>query len=233
MPKPFFDDDEDDDYDDVTVFEPNPWGARQRVAPRKTFKAAVSRIITLVPQLVRQLPPPIPPRRIPCATPAYATPTPAIRISAPLLPTHVASVGALAFAPRMPAPIPRPHWPTKRRAVQLRKLVSALAGGVAALIIVLIVQTTRDTSTARADAPALSMTSAAAPAQSVTHQMPISPPSEAAHRFTVTPIETPTVPEAAIAVPAKPKKTTRAKRPRRILAGDTSTPLAHLRPSKR
>jgi len=29
-----------DDADEVTVFEPNPWGARQRVLPRSTFVAA-------------------------------------------------------------------------------------------------------------------------------------------------------------------------------------------------
>src|SRR5262245_58585513 len=115
MPKPFFDDSDDD----VTVFEPNPWGARQRVLPRKTFKAAVSRIVTLVPSLVRQLPPPIP-RPRPPASPSFARPATA----------YVPALAPLALAPRARAAGARTLPVRRVAAVQLRRLISALAGGV-------------------------------------------------------------------------------------------------------
>ncbi|HEY5924921.1 MAG TPA: hypothetical protein VIV11_24740 [Kofleriaceae bacterium] len=242
MRKQFFDDDDDDD-DDFTVFEPNPWGARQRIVPRKGFKAAVSRIITLVPSLVRQLPPPIPAKRVhapppaltrvpaftPAQAPACVRALPQPVFAAPALPTHVAALSALALAPRISSPGAH-TWRFKR--VSPRKLLSALAGGVVAVIIALIVQAVHETPPARAHVGA-----SLAEQLRETHRMPTLAPSEAAIAMTVTPIETaavPTVPEGSLAPAKKPiaKKSTRVKKPRRIVASDTSTPLGRLRPTK-
>jgi hypothetical protein len=46
-----------DDYqDEATQFEPTPWGSRQRVMPRRGFKAAAS-IVAPLPPAVRDAPP--------------------------------------------------------------------------------------------------------------------------------------------------------------------------------
>jgi hypothetical protein len=230
----------DDDDDDVTVFEPTPWGAKQRVMPRKTFKAAVSKIITLVPSLVRPLPPPIPTRPA-LAAPALSAPplaAPAFAAPAFAAPAFAAPAFAPAFAvPAFAAPALPAHvvqtWPVMRvRALQLKRILAACSGALLVLLGVLIVQRVRETPPPRAHVGASlarSLTSDAKP-QRDDRAVVVQPVA-----VSVTPIE-PTVPDAADApideaaqVPIA-KKRSRLKKPRRIVAGDTSTPLGGLRP---
>jgi hypothetical protein len=236
-------DDDDDDFDDeeedddVTVFEPTPWGAKQRVMPRMTFKAAVSKIITLVPSLVRELPPPIPARPALAAptfaAPAFAAPAfAAPAFAAPPLPAPAFAAPMFA-AQSLPAHVVQ-TWPVKRvRALQLKRILAAFSGAVLVLLGALIVQRVRETPPPRAHV-------GASLARSLTtdvkrerddHAVVVQPVA-----ISVTPIE-PTVPDAADAPTdeagqAQPiaKKRSRLKKPRRIVAGDTSTPLGGLRP---
>ena len=205
---------DDDDDDDLTQFEPNPWGARQRIAPRRAFKAVVSRIVTLVPSLVRQLPPPIPQRRIPRATPASATPTiptfaASARISAPVLPARIPSIGALAAAARERCR--ERTLPVKRvQVTQLKRIVSVLAGAVVALTIALVARSMHQSQPARASMGA-SLAHSLTSEQPRHLQMPVTAPASA---MTVTPIE-PTVPSVdEVSQPAKPIAKKR-KKPRR------------------
>ena len=69
-----------------------------------------------------------------------------------------------------------------------------------------------------------------APAMTVTPIEPTITPTVTPIEPTVTPIE-PTVAAAAEPSPVA-KKPARSKKPRRIVAGDTSTPLGNLRPRR-
>jgi hypothetical protein len=252
---------DDDDDDDVTVFEPAPWGAKQRVLPRRTFKAAISRIITLVPSLVRPIPPPIPTRRAPnrISEIVAAEPVPALvarAITAPVLAAPALAAPASAFVPPAFA-IPtlaeysarlgplaigsRAHlvqtWPIKRvRALPLKRVAAGLLGAVLVLIAAVVVRAIQHTPPQRSHVGASLAISLTAEPQDVDLDDAAAAPAPQTE-ITVTPIEPlvePTVAKVLHDDETAPqpiaKKRTR-KKPRRIVAGDTSTPLGNLRPS--
>jgi len=248
---------DNDEHEDATTFEPNPWGARQRIAPRRSFKAAVSRIVTIVPDLVRQMPPPIP-RRVPAGTPSAPLPTARAAAGTPPAPVPTVDVAAPRAARSTPLPPPTPT-------------VSALASASLAFApphhayavpsLTSAVRPLRPSQTwpYKRTSPLmtkriLAMASGAALALviGVIIALAMRPDARAQARAQIganlargtiasdpivvpmiaTPIEppAPTV-TPTITEPAKPiVKKPRAKKPLQIIAGDPSTPLGDLRP---
>lgn len=225
--------------DEVTVFEPNPWGARQRIAPPRRFLAKVR---TLIPEAF--------PILTPALTPAGIHPA-----SIDIRPQAISIPSMPSLAPRHFYPAAHPFhppvrsWPTQpRRDLQLRALLARYAapicGGIAVLLLhVAYIAKPRSENRARlAVAASLAPTSddvVVAPITMPVVAMPVVQASEPVRPELIEMIEEPTVPAQTKAAPraAKSSKTPKArvnKRPGkiRIDAKDLATPLGRLRPGK-
>jgi hypothetical protein len=213
----------DDDDDDPTTFEPMPWGARQRVAPRRTFRAALSQVIAPAPVSA------------PASVLAPAVP---VAVLAPIL------------APAIPARPPmhvEQTWPVMRQR-DLREILMPFAAPVGAALVVLALALGYHAARGVRARPPVT-TSAYAPTGIVAE--PIAAPELAAPSALEPILLEPTVATAAVdtsaleieilddeqarpasAKPSRRQASSHTRRPRRIVAGDTSSPLGSLRPRK-
>ena len=192
------------DDNEATQFEPVPLGARQRVIPRRTFKAVPSMITELpledlldeeviVTARVPRLPPP----------PPHIVRT-NVRLSARLIPRPVAVL----------PPAPRRHLP----ATILSRFALPVGGAivVALLCLYLLLPGHAHGLTAANVAPLASG----------------SDTPTASFQLTTADDEPPEAPADAATTTA-PERPKRARhRPRKVVAVDSSTPLGNLRPRK-
>jgi len=133
-----FDDPEDDDVTEFeeqieqTAFDPNPWGARQRMLPSRTFVARHRRAHqAFIPARTQ-------PRALPPLHPPYA-PQIAEPASAPLMQFYVPAMTAPAVAIAGPPWFPQhaQHWPVARRRTDTaawRRYAAPLCGAIAVVL---------------------------------------------------------------------------------------------------
>lgn len=221
--------------DEATTFDPKPWGAMQRILPSARFAkirtsgplqaASVATIVPL-PFALPALPVPVAQRPITAFNPAPAYPqrvplTLALTIDSPLDTT----------------------MPVRRRPLTARSLIAAPIGAVFAAIIIVIAMAGTGK---RGSAPAsVRLQTVDQPALPVLAPLPAPPASElaAAVAAEAETDETQAEPEADFVIlddepaPAassskRAGKRVRGKRPRKIVAVDSSTPLGNLRPRR-
>ena len=131
----------EDDFGQATVFDPNPWGARQRAMPRSTFIPSLA-----VPPPPPRVPPPVPTPIVPALSDFLGLPVPAVAVAAP--PT---------FFPQVHLPV----WPTHRRTLNLQ--TAALLCGVAAVLLLAIAFVLKPSSTPSPIATSLAALTAPSP----------------------------------------------------------------------
>ena len=125
---------DDDEYtqieeDQATVFDPNPWGARQRVLPRATFVPAP-----------RGAPPP-PPMRVPASTPPMPMASMPVMMLGPMaMGTGMAMGAAMPAVSPMPfVAMPRPRFPEMPRVRRWARVSSVLMSRYAAPIYLAVI----------------------------------------------------------------------------------------------
>jgi hypothetical protein len=185
--------------DEATLFEPCPWGSRQRCMPRRTFKAAVS--VAKPPPVPRALARPVAP------APAPAFPSlPVMFVPAEPLRRDRERYIATERVPRVSLLAPKPS--------QLRRRLTIIAVPLGALVGVLALVFAR---------PAAARVETASPLARLVDADDV--PIHVVSNIEQPPAAQPTVtPHAVRATIVKPAHV--AKRP--TLAFDTSTPLGDL-----
>jgi hypothetical protein len=205
------------DDDEATQYDPNPWGARQRLIPLATFVPAPA-----------PLAPPIVPAAVAYAAPiAYAAPAPMARAAAP---APIAPFARIAYAAAAPAPyapaarvtlrVPALPMHPRRRA---RYAIPMF--GLAAIVCLAFAYAMKPATIASQTA------SIATPA--IAEPLDMSASGVVAE---IAPAELPAIakpaPRVASRVAHKPRASAK-RRPIKIDASITSSPLGHLRPSRR
>ncbi len=213
--------------DEVTTFDPKPWGAMQRVLPNARFTARTSgplqasSVAAIVP--LRQ------PSQLSLLAALPVTLTPVA--PTPVVPTRVtlAELPLTAYGAEIDSTMR-----VRRQPLTTRSLIAVPLGAALAAIVILIAM-------AKPSAPAAAGSIRMNPARVV--EVPMIAPSSAKLASTAiaatqtgieTEIEVAAPPAPVVAPPAKRTSTKRAhsKRPRKIIAVDASTPLGNLRPRR-
>jgi hypothetical protein len=209
--------------DEVTTFDPKPWGAMQRVLPNGRFSAGTRTSGPLQASSVAMITPL--PQRGPLsmlsAFPVTITPVRGAPVAAPLADLPLTAYGAEIDSTMR----------VRRTPLTARSLIAVPLGAALAAIVILIATAGSNGSTP----VAASIRMNAAPVE-LPVIAPISADVAAAAAVGVTQatIET-EAPAAVVATPAVTKRATkraRSSRPRKIVAVDASTPLGNLRPRR-
>lgn len=231
--------------DEETSFDARPWGAQQRILPRGNFAPSIRAIPPLpVPIAARAFTPlsgvPVPPTRMPAGTPSMASPIVAISYMTPSvarrLPTFVFSTSVASGMPVFNAPIDS-TLRVQRPALTLRSLIAVPIGALVAILLIAAGYRATSMSAPRAFAAVQLAASAhlvTAPAVSFTPREALITPSpiEGVASFDVRAVAPPTIPSDVPAPIVKRSGRNHSHRPRKIVAGDTSTPLGNLRPHR-
>ncbi len=210
------------DDDEATVFEPNPWGARQRVIPRAGFVPA--------PVRAKGTPPPLPVVASPVVAAPIAAPPrwPTLRTIETIVPLPV------AFAP--PPVVAMPPRPRRQTFLLSRYGAPLYLAGV--VMCLLVAYVAKPSSRAHSAVPAAALTAVAQPEMVVTPipvveapapVVPVVEPVVEPEPEVVKPVKRTTPRVQKVAKPAIASRTTK-RRAIKIDAADTASPLGRMRP---